>query len=145
MDLVRSTSEALRLIKQKAVKIDQAPVLTNVMLDVDTTPRLIQVGKRRLAKVRLHVTLLYHPHSGKKNAYRDAKAWQKRWPHLPCLDVRTIALPMALVPLFWRRWHLACLSTTRTTASGPAHALRHNEFSTRQWSARLMPYPRVPP
>ena len=32
--------------------------------------------------------LLYHPHSGKKTAYRDAKAWQKRWPHLPCLDVR---------------------------------------------------------
>jgi len=51
--LVQSTSEALRMIKQGAVKIDGEKV-TDKSLEIETgTENIYQVGKRRFAKVTL--------------------------------------------------------------------------------------------
>ena len=47
--LVQSTSEALRLIRQGAVRINQTRVEDNIDLPIQTEPTLIQVGKRRIA------------------------------------------------------------------------------------------------
>jgi tyrosyl-tRNA synthetase len=53
IDLTKSTSESIRLIKQGAVKIDGEHVSsTSVVLQAGST-YIIQVGKRRIAKVRL--------------------------------------------------------------------------------------------
>lgn len=53
LDLTTSTSEALRLIKQGAVKIDSEKVSDAALsLEIGNT-YIIQVGKRRIAKVRL--------------------------------------------------------------------------------------------
>ena len=51
--LVASTSEALRLIKQKAVKVDGTAITENMALSCQTEPYLIQVGKRRLGRILL--------------------------------------------------------------------------------------------
>ncbi len=50
---VQSTSEALRLIKQQAVQLNQQRLQANESLAVDNTKHLIQVGKRRAAYVTL--------------------------------------------------------------------------------------------
>lgn len=55
--LTKSTSESIRLIKQGAVKIDGEKISDPlVVLPCDDT-KIIQVGKRRLAKVRLQATV----------------------------------------------------------------------------------------
>ncbi len=55
--LVQSTSDAHRMLKQKAVKVDGDSVTQNVPISADNTSRLIQVGKRRA----LHVVLKRTP------------------------------------------------------------------------------------
>lgn len=53
IDLVASTSEAMRLIKSGAVRVDEQKVEdTKLLLPLDST-YLIQVGKRRLARLKL--------------------------------------------------------------------------------------------
>lgn len=53
IDLVASTSEAMRLIKSGAVRVDEKKVEdTKLLLPLDST-YLIQVGKRRLARLEL--------------------------------------------------------------------------------------------
>tara|TARA_Y100001970_G_scaffold110068_1_gene137455 strand:- start:264 stop:1457 length:1194 start_codon:yes stop_codon:yes gene_type:complete len=52
-NMVKSTSEAMRLIKQGAVKIDGSRVDDkNVTLQINQ-PFLVQVGKRRIAKIKI--------------------------------------------------------------------------------------------
>ncbi|MCF6765609.1 tyrosine--tRNA ligase [Thiotrichales bacterium 19S3-7] len=53
--LVSSTSEAIRMIKQGAVKIDgeKVPQVTNIVLENDSTTIICQVGKRKFARVTL--------------------------------------------------------------------------------------------
>ena len=54
-DLVKSTSEAIRLIKQGAVKVDSVKVSdVSICLELEQT-YIIQVGKQRLAKLRLQL------------------------------------------------------------------------------------------
>ena len=52
-NMVNSTSEALRLIKQNAVKINQEKVNTNIILTESDSGCLIQAGKRRIIKLIL--------------------------------------------------------------------------------------------
>lgn len=52
-DLVSSTSEALRMIKQGAVKIDGEKIDDRNMVVSKGTSHIYQVGKRRFAKVTL--------------------------------------------------------------------------------------------
>jgi tyrosyl-tRNA synthetase len=53
MDLVASTSEAMRLIRSGAVRVDEQKIEdTKLLLPLDST-YLIQVGKRRLARLAL--------------------------------------------------------------------------------------------
>jgi tyrosyl-tRNA synthetase len=53
-NLVASTSEAIRLIKQGAVKVDNERVEDHtIRIDVGGPARVYQVGKRRFARVRL--------------------------------------------------------------------------------------------
>ncbi|HEX23231.1 MAG TPA: tyrosine--tRNA ligase, partial [Chromatiales bacterium] len=49
--LVKSTSEALRMIKQGAVKIDGERVEDNKLSITAGTQHVFQVGKRRFARV----------------------------------------------------------------------------------------------
>lgn len=51
--LVSSTSDALRNIKQKGVKIDAILVEKDIMILADNTYRLYQVGKKRFMRVRV--------------------------------------------------------------------------------------------
>lgn len=51
--LVKSTSEALRLIKQGAVKINEIRVLKNEEFELPPDPFLCQIGKRRFAKINI--------------------------------------------------------------------------------------------
>ena len=51
--LVKSTSEALRLIKQGAVKINEIKVLKNEEFELPPDPFLCQIGKRRFAKINI--------------------------------------------------------------------------------------------
>lgn len=51
--LVTSTSEAIRMIKQSAVKIDDQKVTDTQLVIESTDAHVYQVGKRRFAKVRL--------------------------------------------------------------------------------------------
>jgi tyrosyl-tRNA synthetase len=52
--LVASTSEAIRMVKQGAVRIDSERVADHtVQIDVDGLAHLYQVGKRRFARIRL--------------------------------------------------------------------------------------------
>ena len=51
--LVSSTSEAIRMIKQGAVKIDGEKVLdTKMLLDL-SKPVILQVGKRKVIRISL--------------------------------------------------------------------------------------------
>jgi tyrosyl-tRNA synthetase len=61
LDLTKSTSEAIRLTKQGAVKLDGERVTDAAMVLPFGNSFIIQVGKRRIAKVRLQQT------SNKKN------------------------------------------------------------------------------
>lgn len=51
--LVKSTSEALRLIKQGAVKINEIKVLKNEGFELPRDPFLCQIGKRKFAKINI--------------------------------------------------------------------------------------------
>lgn len=51
--LVPSTSQGLRMIKQGAVKIDGVKIQDNVIIGIDGKARVLQVGKRRMAKITL--------------------------------------------------------------------------------------------
>ena len=51
--LVSSTSEGMRMIKQGAVKIDGEKVSENLMLTPKDPPYMIQVGKRRFARISI--------------------------------------------------------------------------------------------
>ena len=54
--LVSSTSEAIRMINQGAVRLDGERIDdTKVLIKVDGTPRTLQVGKRRFARITLQV------------------------------------------------------------------------------------------
>ena len=51
--LVSSTSEAMRMIKQGAVKVDGEKI-ENVKLELDLSePLILQVGKRKVTKVSI--------------------------------------------------------------------------------------------
>jgi tyrosyl-tRNA synthetase len=52
-DLVTSTSEAMRMLKQGAVKIDGVAVTDRALVMAKGTCHIYQVGKRRFAKVKL--------------------------------------------------------------------------------------------
>lgn len=52
--LVASTSEALRLIKQRAIKINQEIIEDNILLKTDQAPNIYQVGKRKFAKIKIN-------------------------------------------------------------------------------------------
>ncbi len=52
-DLVNSTSDALRMIKQGAVKIDGEKVTDKQLLIAKGTEQVYQVGKRRFARIKL--------------------------------------------------------------------------------------------
>jgi tyrosyl-tRNA synthetase len=52
-DLVKSTSEAMRMIKQGAVRIDGERVADPALLIQGGTAAVYQVGKRRFARIRL--------------------------------------------------------------------------------------------
>lgn len=51
--LVKSTSEALRLIKQGAVKVDGEKISDSTTKLEHSTPYIIQVGKKRLVKIAI--------------------------------------------------------------------------------------------
>ena len=52
-NLVSSSSEGIRMIKQGAVKIDGEKVITNEFIAVMQDPFLLQVGKRRFARIKI--------------------------------------------------------------------------------------------
>lgn len=49
--LVPSTSEALRMIKQRALKINNETIETNVEIKADNALNIYQIGKRKFAKI----------------------------------------------------------------------------------------------
>lgn len=51
--LVTSTSDALRLIDQKAIKINQEVIESNLVLKADNLSNIYQVGKRKFAKIKI--------------------------------------------------------------------------------------------
>lgn len=51
--LANSTSEAIRSIQQGAVRIDGCKVSDDKLIIHDTLPHIYQIGKRRIAKIRL--------------------------------------------------------------------------------------------
>ncbi len=51
--LVESTSDALRLIKQRAVKINNEIIENNMEIKPDDTLHIYQVGKRKFAKIKV--------------------------------------------------------------------------------------------
>ena len=51
--LVESTSDALRLIKQRAVKINNEIIENNMEIKADDTLHIYQVGKRKFAKIKV--------------------------------------------------------------------------------------------
>ena len=51
--LVASTSEALRMIRQRAVKINGEIIENNITIEVDGTPHVYQIGKRKFAKIKI--------------------------------------------------------------------------------------------
>jgi tyrosyl-tRNA synthetase len=53
-ELVKSTSEAMRMIKQGAVKMDGEKVSDNKLVFAAGNTHVFQVGKRRFARVSLH-------------------------------------------------------------------------------------------
>ena len=52
--LVTSTSEALRMIRQKAVKINGEIIEDNVTIKADGILHIYQIGKRKFAKIKVH-------------------------------------------------------------------------------------------
>ena len=55
--LVASTSEAIRMVRQGAVRVDGDRISDQRMaLDADGSPRTVQVGKRKFARVTLNAT-----------------------------------------------------------------------------------------
>ena len=55
--LVASTSEAIRMVRQGAVRVDGDRVSDpRLALDADGTPKTVQVGKRRFARVTLNAS-----------------------------------------------------------------------------------------
>lgn len=53
LDLVSSTSEAHRMLKQSAIKINGEKIATNLALSASSDELIIQVGKRKIKKVTL--------------------------------------------------------------------------------------------
>ena len=53
LQLVQSTSEALRLIRQGAVRINEQRIDDNISLPLPSESLLIQVGKRRIVRLQL--------------------------------------------------------------------------------------------
>ncbi len=53
-DLVKSTSDAMRMIKQGAVKVDGEKVLDNKQVFLAGNVYVFQVGKRRFARITIH-------------------------------------------------------------------------------------------
>lgn len=53
LNLTKSSSEAIRLINQGAVKLDGEKITDAALILVDAKSHIIQVGKRRIAKVSL--------------------------------------------------------------------------------------------
>ncbi len=51
--LVASTSEALRMIRQRAVKINGEIIENNITIKVDGIPHVYQIGKRKFAKIKI--------------------------------------------------------------------------------------------
>lgn len=51
ISLVDSTSDAHRMIKQNAVKIDGEKISENLLLIANASPKIIQVGKRKVKKI----------------------------------------------------------------------------------------------
>jgi tyrosyl-tRNA synthetase len=51
--LVTSTSDALRMIKQKAVKINGELIENNIIITIDGASNIYQIGKRKFAKIKL--------------------------------------------------------------------------------------------
>ena len=55
--LVASTSEAIRMVRQGAVRVDGDRISDPRMaLEADGAPKTVQVGKRRFARVTLNAT-----------------------------------------------------------------------------------------
>jgi len=52
--LVASTSEALRMIRQRAVKINGEVIENNVAVKVDGVSHVYQIGKRKFAKIKIN-------------------------------------------------------------------------------------------
>ena len=53
--LLPSTSEALRMIKQRAIKINNEIIETNIQLKADDNFNIYQVGKRKFAKIKINI------------------------------------------------------------------------------------------
>jgi len=51
--LVKSSSEGLRMLQQGGVRLDQEVVAENLALPVNESTVLLQVGKRKIARVKL--------------------------------------------------------------------------------------------
>ena len=51
--LTKSTSEAIRLIKQRAVKVDTQRIENTTLILKNNQTYLIEVGKKRIVKIRL--------------------------------------------------------------------------------------------
>ena len=51
--LVTSTSDALRMIRQKAVKINGELIENNIIITIDGSSNIYQIGKRKFAKIKL--------------------------------------------------------------------------------------------
>lgn len=56
-NLLPSTSEALRLIKQKAIKINNVTIEDNIQLCAENKFNLYQIGKRKFAKIKIVVEI----------------------------------------------------------------------------------------
>lgn len=55
-ELVKSTTEANRMLEQQAVRVDGERITINHKIHADGDVRIYQVGKRRIAKIRLIAT-----------------------------------------------------------------------------------------
>lgn len=53
--LLPSTSEALRMIKQRAIKINNETIEANIKLKADDKFKIYQIGKRKFAKIKVNI------------------------------------------------------------------------------------------
>ncbi len=53
--LLPSTSEALRMIKQRAIKINNETIEANIKLKADDKFNIYQIGKRKFAKIKINI------------------------------------------------------------------------------------------